>query len=34
MTPGQQGITRGIADFADKKSRQARRKVVMNFWQD
>jgi len=34
MAPGQDGMTEGIADFADKESRDARRKLVMNFWQD
>lgn len=34
IAPGQQGVGQGIADFADKESREARRKVVMNFWQD
>jgi enoyl-CoA hydratase len=31
---GRQGPPRGIADFADKESRDARRKIVMDFWQD
>jgi enoyl-CoA hydratase/carnithine racemase len=31
---GQRGPGQGIKDFADKASREARRKVVMNFWQD
>lgn len=34
MAFGQKGVTAGIADFADKESRDARRKLVMNFWQD
>src|SRR5882757_395320 len=31
---GQRGASRGIADFSDKDAREARRKLVMNFWQD
>jgi enoyl-CoA hydratase len=34
MAPGQRGVGQGIADFAVKESREARRQLVMNFWQD
>jgi enoyl-CoA hydratase/carnithine racemase len=34
MAPGHKGAVQGIADFSDKDAREARRKLVMNFWQD
>jgi hypothetical protein len=34
FAPGQRGVSRGIVDFADMESREARRNVGMNFWQD
>lgn len=34
VAAGQRGVSKGIADFADKESRDARRKMVMNFWQE
>jgi enoyl-CoA hydratase len=32
--PQRQGFTQGIRDFVEKTSRDERRKLVMNFWQD